>query len=97
METVPSPAPLTDDAHNTATGRVVHHLHPQEVASYDAKGALAQYTSSRSCQKAIDAADTALRGALMKLSVSRPSREGVGIPGLASLGFAEAEKYEASS
>lgn len=43
----------------------------QAVASYNAKGALAQYTSSRSCQKAVDAADTALRGALVKLSVSR--------------------------
>ncbi|CAM9187175.1 unnamed protein product [Pylaiella littoralis] len=41
------------------------------VASYNAKGALAQYTSSRSCQKAVDAADTALRGALVKLSVGQ--------------------------
>ncbi|CAN0434518.1 unnamed protein product [Pylaiella littoralis] len=41
------------------------------VATYNANGALAQYTSSRSCQKAVDAADTALRGALVKLSVGQ--------------------------
>ncbi|CAN0440080.1 unnamed protein product [Pylaiella littoralis] len=41
------------------------------VASYNKKGALAQYASSRSCQKVVDAADTALRGALAKLSVGQ--------------------------
>ncbi|CAM9908463.1 unnamed protein product [Scytosiphon promiscuus] len=41
------------------------------VTSYNARGALAQYAASRSCQKAIDAADTALRGALAKLSVGQ--------------------------
>eukprot|EP00903_Cladosiphon_okamuranus_P015667 g14469.t1 len=41
------------------------------VASYDAKGALTQYLCSRSCQKAVDAADTALRGALVNLSVGQ--------------------------
>ncbi|CAM9513683.1 unnamed protein product [Ectocarpus fasciculatus] len=41
------------------------------VASYNAKGTLAQYASSRSCQRAVDAADTALRGALTKLSVGQ--------------------------
>lgn len=43
------------------------------VASYDQRGTLAQYAASRSCQKAVDAADTALRGALTKLAVSSPS------------------------
>ncbi|CAB1102808.1 unnamed protein product [Ectocarpus sp. CCAP 1310/34] len=41
------------------------------VASYNAKGTLAQYACSRSCQRAVDAADTALRGALTKLSVGQ--------------------------
>ncbi|CAM9487507.1 unnamed protein product, partial [Hapterophycus canaliculatus] len=41
------------------------------VASYNARGTLAQYAASRSCQKAIDAADTALRGALAKLTVGQ--------------------------
>lgn len=43
----------------------------QTVGSYNKKGALAQYAASRSCQKSVDAADTALRGALVKLSVSQ--------------------------
>ncbi|CAM9266255.1 unnamed protein product, partial [Sphacelaria rigidula] len=41
------------------------------VASYNQKGTLAQYASSRSCQKAVDAADVALRGALTKLAVGQ--------------------------
>lgn len=61
-----SPSPCS----STTNDNKRHQHRLQTVGSYDAKGALTQYLCSRSCQKAVDAADTALRGALVKLSVS---------------------------
>ncbi|CAN0363125.1 unnamed protein product, partial [Ectocarpus sp. 12 AP-2014] len=64
------------------------------VASYNAKGTLAQYASSRSCQRAVDAADTALRGALTKLSVGQSAELITMVGRLQGVGLVVDEKLD---
>ena len=64
---VPLPSPL-----HRGVSAAVSIPRSKTIIEWEKKGMLAQYLASRSCKRAVEDADTALRGALQRLVVSQP-------------------------
>ncbi|CAM9886582.1 unnamed protein product [Ascophyllum nodosum] len=64
------------------------------VMEWEKKGMLAQYLASRSCKRAVEDADTALRGALQRLAVGQTAELMTMVTGLQASGLVVTERLD---